>query len=518
MLKKNPDKQRKIFGRLAAVLITAALMTCLMAMGVMASETDRMPDLEAGMTGSLRVTMTYTDKNAETGNVKAMPDVQVKLAQVAGLKVNRGSADYTLLDAYKNTGIKLAGMTASESNTAAEKLAPLAAEGSVLTAVTDSNGVAAFDKLEPGMYLVFQDTNANAAYQVEAIAPFLAAVPYPVQSASGNSWQYSVETYPKTELPGPRNNGVIRVSKQLFDSENQSFYNPPDNQEIVFYVGLFTDEACTVRAEGTSDMPLRFLNSGTAAAVFENLTTDRTYYIAETDGEGNVVYSAEWGEVLFEALYPNGQSIEITRENPEGEIAFSNGTLGIPDGFFYIGKLTITKKTEMDGHEYETEDVFYAGLFTDKNLRTRYGDVIPLKMGGSSSVSVSFDVDIGTSEDESVTYYVAETDSTGTPLSNDSQEFSISLNKPDGKVSFTMASPNDEVTITNKFTENTVLTPQPSPSSTPDPDRGTPAIYSSGADSPKTGDETPVIQYVVLIVAASVVILGVVLFGKKRRK
>ena len=36
-------------------------------------------------------------------------------------------------------------------------------------------------------------------------------------------------------------------------------------------------------------MPLRFLNSDTATAVFENLTTDMTYYIAETDGQGNVV-------------------------------------------------------------------------------------------------------------------------------------------------------------------------------------------------------------------------------------
>ena len=61
--------------------------------------------------------------------------------------------------------------------------------------------------------------------------------------------------------------------------------------------------------------------------------------------------------------------------------------------------------------------MFYAGLFTDKNLRTRYGDVITLKMDGKSSVIIPLEVNIGTTENESVTYYVAETEkeTTATP-------------------------------------------------------------------------------------------------------
>ena len=512
MLRRTPNRQKKTFGRLAAVLITAALLGCMMVMGVVASEADRMPDLDAGMTGSLKVTMTYMDPNLETDNVKIMPNVQVKLAQVAGLQVNGGSADYTLLDAYKDTGIELAGMTASESASAAEKLAPLATGSDILTAVTDSNGIAMFDGLEPGMYLVFQDTDANTAYRVDAIATFLIAVPYPVQATSGNSWQYAVEIQPKTELPGPRNNGVIRVTKQLFNSLSQLGYNPPENQEMVFYVGLFTDEACTVRAAGTSDMPLRFLNSDTATAVFENLTTDMTYYVAETDGSGNVVPSALRGDVIFEALYPNGQSVAITRQNPEGELLFQNATTGLPDGgYYYGGTLTITKKTVMDGADYETNDVFYAGLFTDKKLRTRYGDVITLKMNGSSSVSVPLEVNIGTSEDESVTYYVAETDKDGKPLGS-GQEFTISLNKTDGKVTLSPAAPDDEVIITNKFTEEVrteIETEIESETTTSQDNEG---------KSPRTGDETPIMRYVVLMAAALAVILGVVLFSRRRRK
>ena len=510
MVRRTSDRQRKRMGRFAAVLVMAALLACLMGVAV-ASEADRVPELEAGVTGSLKVTMTYTDPNADKDNVRTMPDVQVKLAQVASLQVKGGSAEYTLLDAYKGAGVKLAGMTASESQAAAEKLAPLAVgSGNVRTAATDDSGIVTFDNLEPGMYLVSQDAEANTAYRVDAIATFLIAVPYPTQAAAGNSWQYAVEVQPKTELPGPRNNGVIRVTKQLFNTESGLSYNPPENQELVFYVGLFTDEACTVRAEGTTDQPLRFLNSDTAMAVFENLRTDRTYYVAETDGAGTVVPSAERNEILFEALYPNGQSVAITRQAPEGEILFRNATTGIPIGYYYGGTLTVTKKTEMDGEEYETDDVFYAGLFTDKNLRTRYGDVIALRMDGKSSVSVPLEVNIGTTENESVTYYVAETDSTGKPLGR-GQEFTISLNKQDGKVTLSPAAPDDEVIITNKFTdefETEIVTEV-------ETEKGT---VETSRRAPRTGDETPVVRYLALMAAAIVVILAVILFGRRRRR
>lgn len=509
MLRRTSNRQKKMIGRVAAVLATAVLMICLMVMGVLASEADRMPDLETGMKGSLKVTMNYTDPNLETDNVKVMPDVQVKLAQVASLQVNGGSADYTLLDAYKSTGIELAGMTAEQSGIAAEKLALLATGSDVLTAATGSDGTVTFDGLEPGMYLVFQSADANTAYRVDAIATFLVAVPYPTQAEVGNTWQYNVEVYPKTELPGPRNNGVIRVTKQLFNTRTQLSYNPPENQELVFYAGLFTDEACTVRAAGTSDMPLRFLNSDTATAVFENLTTDTTYYIAETDGKGNVVASALQGDdVLFEALYPNGQSVSITRQNPEGEILFRNATTGLPVGYYYGGTLTITKKTVMDGADYETNDTFYAGLFTDQNFRTRYGDVIELKMNGSSSVSVPLEVNIGTSENDSATYYVTETDKDGRPVGNGGQEFTMSLNKTNGKVTLSPASPDDEVIITNSFTEEEQT----------ETAAETTASGTNGGKSPRTGDETPILRYAVMMAAALAVILGVVLFGRRRKE
>ena len=496
MLRRTSDRKRKITGRTVGALLAAMLMSCLAVMNITASEEDRMPDITPGLKGSLEVTMQYTDPNLETDNIKPMPGVQVKLAQVASLETHGGSADYTLLEAYKSTGIELAGMTASQSNEAAQKLAPLATGSDVKTAAAASDGTVVFSDLEPGIYLVFQEKDANTSYRVDAIATFLISVPFPAKQEDGNLWQYEVEVTPKTEIEGPKNNGVIRVTKSLYNTETELSYNPPENEEIVFYVGLFTDEACTVRAAGTTDMPLRFLNSDTATAVFENLTTDMTYYIAETDGQGNVVPSAIQGDdVLFEALYPNGQSVSITRFEPEGEITFQNATRGLPQNYYYGGTLTITKKTLLDGMDYKTNRVFYAGVFTDANFTELY-TVVKLSMDGKSSVSVPLEVNIGQSVRDSATYYITETDKDGKPLGS-GQEFTFTINKEGGKVELSPSSPDDEVIITNKFTESEEETEIETEVST---EKGT-------IRTPRTGDDTPIMLYLALMAIALVVIL-----------
>lgn len=500
------------------------------------ADSNRMPELEAGRVCSLKLTMTYTDPNLETDAVKPISDSEVKVAQIASLTVNGGSAEYTLLDAYKETGIELEGMNAEQSNEAAGLLLPLArgqqaANGAdagssasetvhaetIRQGTTGADGTAFFDNLEAGMYLVFQEPGANSGSRVDDIACFLVQVPYPVRAEGGNTWQYAVDVYPKTELSGPRDNGVIRVTKQLFNIENELSYNPPENQELVFYAGLFTDEACTVRAEGTSDQPLRFLNSDQAEVVFENLRTDQTYYVSETDGEGNAVASALGADgVLFEAQYPDGQAVSITRQEPEGRLVFRNTTTGLPMGYYYGGTLTITKKTMMGQEPYDTDQVFYASLFTDAGLRDRYGEVIPLEMSGSSSVSIPLEVNIGTSASDSATYYVAETDENGTPLGS-GQPFSIFLNKEGGKVTLTPESPDDEVIITNTFPKDDESEPSVPGDDIQSGDHNNSGNIQKEGKSVRTGDETPILLFAVLL-ALSFGAAVLLLFRKTRLK
>ena len=101
-----------------------------------------------------------------------------------------------------------------------------------------------------------------------------------------------------------------------------------------------------------------------------------------------------------------------------------------------------------------------------------------------------------------MTYYVAETDKDGNPLSNGSGlAFEVSIDK--AAVKFDGSQMENTVVITNTY-----------PPETPD----TPATPGrSGGSGIRTGDETPVVRYVVLLVMAAVVIIGGVLLGRRKR-
>lgn len=519
MLKRVSDLKKKTVRRAAAVLMTL-LMAAGLAAGAAASEADRMPDLDPEKSCSLTVTMTYTDPNVEdtAARLRPMMDVAVKLAKVADLAVNGGSAEYTLLPRYADSGITLAGMTASESKEAAALLAPLAAGADVQIQRTDESGNAVFSNLTPGMYLVFQDPEANTQYRVDAVMSMLYAVPFPAVQAGGvNEWQYEVSAVPKTELTGPHNNGVIRVTKQLWNYEDQLAYNPPIDQELVFYVGLFEDEACTVQVPGTTDLPIRIRNSDHGEAVFENLTTDRTYYIAETDGKGSVVPSVEQNTVLFSPEYPNGQAVSIPRQNPEGELLFRNVTNGLPVGFYYGGEIKITKKAVMGGEPYPMNRTFYAVIFADKECTKPLGSVIELPLEGGSEAEVTIPVTIGESKKDTAVFYIAETDQNGVPLRNgDDLGFVSELSVEDGKVVLSVTEDLSEVVITNTFEEVYETEIETEVETEIETETETEKKPQAGGRGPRTGDDTPILTWLLLMAAALCVLIGAGAAAKKR--
>ncbi|MDO4523199.1 MAG: hypothetical protein Q4B57_08665 [Eubacteriales bacterium] len=495
--------------------IVTALLTCLLVLGmfaaVQASEEDRMPDLDETKR-SLTVTMMYADPNESTEKEivrKVMPGVEVKLLKVADLKVEGGSANFTLQERFRDSGIELAGITAEESRSAAEKLAGMVTkEDAPKVVTTDAEGVAAFDGLEDGMYLVYQEPGANVAFRIDEITTMLISVPNPVKEEGNNHWDYAVALHPKTELDLPKNNGRIRVTKQLFDTTQNAAYTPSEGTELIFYVGLYADAACTKQVTGTTIQPLRFANTASATAEFKNLKTDETYYIAETDENGKLLTAVVKGDIVFQPQYPEGQSVMITRQKPEGEIGFRNTTNNLPVGYDYVGTLKITKKTLKGGKAYPTEQTFYAGIFSDSAFQKQSGEVISLKMDGKSSVSSSVSVYVGKEKGDSVTYYVTETDKNGKPLSNDkSQGFTFTVDKKNGKVTMSPSASEAEVVITNTFEDS-------SESSSMGSTHNKGGASSSGTTSStsnrnvKTGDDTPIVRYVLLLVAAAL-LLGV---------
>ena len=198
--RKTSNRQIKGIGRLKRIL-AAAVFLLYLTTATAVFGAGRIPDLEAGRRGTLEAVLLYTDTKEETSSLKPMPQVQVKLAKIASLEVKDSRAEYTLLAPYKDSGVVLTDMTASQSHEEAERLAALAAGSEIQTATANQKGIVTFSELEPGMYLVFQDSNANAAYHMKQISAFLVSIPYLSKSEDIAGWQYTVKAYPKTEHP-----------------------------------------------------------------------------------------------------------------------------------------------------------------------------------------------------------------------------------------------------------------------------------------------------------------------------
>ena len=362
---------------------------------------------------------------------------------------------------------------------------------------TDANGQIALDGLSFGMYQ-FVEIQTPAGYVLDPAPHFFEIKSAGTLVQANGRYQAGSEAVPVVSVVNRKEQtGSITVRKTLTDSDGRYIAVP----DLTFYVALFSDEA---RTERISDVkPIRFTSVSTSSVTFENLKLGTTYYVGETDADGILQTGQVAGDGVYTAEYPGGYSIQPTRRAPDGTVAFRNVYTELPHGFYYEGQLTVTKKVLRGTSAYKTNETFYAAVFTDAAHTERYGDVIALEMNGESEVSQTIPVYIGTTPEATMTYYVAETDKDGNPLSNDSGlAFEVSIDK--ATVKFNGSQMENTVVITNTYPPET-------------PDTPTTPGHSGGGSNVRTGDETPIMRYVVLLAVAVVVIVGGVLLGRRKR-
>ena len=122
-------------------------------------------------------------------------------------------------------------------------------------------------------------------------------------------------------------------------------------------------------------------------------------------------------KVLCSGFIHRGQAITVTEDGAKSSITFENQFQrnGRMDST-KIATLNVTKKLlGADGNALESDEIFYAGIFDDKEcttLSTRTEkNILTLDLAGGSTVSESTQAVV--IPDESFTLYVAETDAEG---------------------------------------------------------------------------------------------------------
>lgn len=350
-------------------------------------------------------------------------------------------------------------------------------------------------KLIAGETYTLTEVTAPSGYEVAADITFTVnkdgTVSVDGKAVDGNEIVMKDETTPVGE------EGKLVVSKLVtFQGKNQAVNR-------TFYVALFSDADCTKKVSNVKE--LKCEGAWSAYTVFEHLKNG-TYYVAETDEDGNKLESSEACKIEG-----NGTKCEITPTQKTAYAVIENQLLIPGDDFLNtLHDLTITKNVTLDGNPISDKynGTFYVSLFTDPYYTNRIDDVKALQIQNGKSTSVSF-IDLADG-----TYYVAETDKDGNPVENTDFGFDVTYDG-DIAVSFTEQNTDSTLGITNDMTERNpeydkYLKEEDDNNGDNDKNKNNTSNHSSNkttkkGKNSKTGDYSHILFYAALAAAALVV-------------
>ena len=291
----------------------------------------------------------------------------------------------------------------------------------------------------------------------------------------------------------------------------------------IFYVALYSDEACEQRVSEVKEIV--FKNNSVSSVKFTDLEVNQKYYVSECDAEGKAQTKGALADgTVYQARFNDGNSVTVTEPNGTQTVYFDNVFVKKPDGFYVEGNLTITKKlVGADGNAKKGNETFYAGIFADENHTTLSDkvsqNIVPLKLNDTSEVSSV--IKVGLEDNETTTLYIAETDVNGKPVAGTS-DFAYKVSVSATSVVFDSVNTAATVVITNTEPEKEKTTEEKEEKEEPEKEttqktttsqktsQGSSAQTKSvtySTTSPKTGDDTPIALYVVLLLAAAAGIL-----------
>lgn len=175
--------------RMLLVLLTILVMVPVMAgtVAAMSVNSDR--------TGSFTLTL-Y--ESTDDGSKKPIPNIKLKLYKVGELQTE-GEIHFVLAGELEDTGVDLGKLdTAGAFADAAETLEKAVGDSGIepLKRTTDDKGIAVFEALSQGMYLIVHD-EMDSRVQV---APMLLSIPYEMEDGQ---WIYDISMFPKTIVKDP---------------------------------------------------------------------------------------------------------------------------------------------------------------------------------------------------------------------------------------------------------------------------------------------------------------------------
>ncbi|MCD7715034.1 MAG: hypothetical protein LUI39_01095 [Lachnospiraceae bacterium] len=236
----------------------------------------------------------------------------------------------------------------------------------------------------------------------------------------------------------------LTVTKQVYVGDYQVYaYDTTSGTyqakgAYTYYFALFSDSARTKKVSNVVSLDV---SGFTGTVTFSNLTENGVYYLSETDQYGIVKTSTS----SLTIRYTN--SGKVTMSDTTRSMVAQNVYTSLPGGYRYTGTLSLTLNvTDSSGTAEAVTNTFYLGIYRNSD----YSDtptIVKMSLSNASSVTVRRRILL--SGENSMTYYIAEVDSSGNRIT-DSSTFSyvVSVDKPTVTIS---KGSTQSVTVTNKL-------------------------------------------------------------------
>lgn len=248
--------------------------------------------------------------------------------------------------------------------------------------------------------------------------------------------------------------GQITVTKKVTYANGGDFIDLIA-QDDTFYVNLFTDAAGKYPYKGALPQAIHLVNASAGSVTFSDLAQG-TYYVYETDANGNVINLDQQGMhngSQFMCTVDGGSNtvkLDLKAGPKEGAVNLENVFFDIPTGYSYKGEININKQVLKGTTQTTTDDTFYAGIFTkgDDGVYNLF-TVVQLVQNDTVTVEVPLGGKDGT---EPINYYILETDADGNILDLDVFEYEVT---GEGTVALSKDNLAGNINLVNKIPEDT---------------------------------------------------------------
>lgn len=339
-------RMRKLKKLLAGVVAAATVMST-MAMGAFAAQTTTPATIDDSLKGSLTIhkyEYNGTEGSKGTGSENdGIPEGAEPLAG-AGFTLYK-VADLEELKDYYSTNPK--DLPSVQDYLKDGKIDPDKVKGTVKEIVTGTDGIAKFENLELGFYVVVETTTPDAV--TDAMDPFIVSIP--MTTVDGDNWLYDVHTYPKNGT----SYGKIDLVKEGEDGAKLAgvtFVLQKDNGD-----GTWTTITKKAGAAGDNTGEALNLVTSTNGTISVADLTQGTYRFIETDRGDNKGYIMD------------GATAYVFTVNADGTVTYNGVT---------NAAITITVKNEKPDMTKEVQDRTDKTWGQDSDYNV--GDVIPYKV------------------------------------------------------------------------------------------------------------------------------------------